>query len=47
MSSCSVTHSSRGVTEVNLEAAHGSDDGDDGLDRVAVDHSLVLLAFFF
>ncbi len=43
----SVTHSSRGVAKVDLEAPHGSDDGDDGLDGVAVDYSLVLLTFFF
>lgn len=41
------THSSCGITKVDLEAPHGSDDGDDGLDSVAVDHSLVLLTFLF
>ena len=37
------THRPGGVSKVDLKAAHGSDDGDDGLDGVAVDHSLVLL----
>ena len=41
------THGSDGVSEVDLQAAHGSDDGDDGLDGVAVDHCLVLLTLLF
>ena len=37
------THRSGRIAKVDLEAAHGSDDGDDGLDGVAVHHRLVLL----
>lgn len=45
--SFSTTHSSCGIAKVNLEAPHGSDNGDDRLDGVAVDHGLVLLTFLF
>lgn len=38
-----VTHRSGCISKVDFEASHSSDDGDDGLDGVAVDHSLVLL----
>jgi len=34
------------VAEVNLELAHGTDDGDHGLYGVAVDDRLVLQTFF-
>lgn len=37
------SHRSACVSEVDLKATHGSDDGDDGLDGVAEDHSFVLL----
>ncbi len=39
----SFTHRSGCISEVDLEASHRSDDGDNGLDGVAVDHGLVLL----
>ena len=41
----SLTHRSGCISKVDLEASHGSDDGDDGLDGVAVDNGLVLLTF--
>lgn len=41
-----VTHRSRRITKVNLESAHGPNDGDDRLNSVAVDHSFVLFALF-
>lgn len=41
-----VTHRSRRIAEVDLESAHGPNDGDDRLDSVAVDHSFVLFALF-
>lgn len=31
------------ISKVNLETSHSSDDGNNGLDGVAIDHSLVLL----
>lgn len=37
------THRSGGIGKVDFEASHSSDDGDDGLDGVAVDYGLVLL----
>lgn len=40
-----LTHRSGRIPEVDFEAAHGADDGDDGLDGVAIDHGLVLLTF--
>lgn len=36
------THRSGCIGEIDLEAPHGSDDGDDGLDGVAVNHNPVL-----
>lgn len=38
------THRSGGVSKVNLQVPHCLDDGHDGLDGVAVDHSFVLPA---
>lgn len=43
----SLTHRSGCICKVNLEASHSSDDGNDGLDGVAVDHGLVLLTLLF
>lgn len=37
------THRSGWISKVDLEATHSSDDGNNGLDGVAVDHGLVLL----
>lgn len=42
----SFTYRSGRIRKVDLEASHGSDDGDNGLDGVAVDHGLVLLTLF-
>lgn len=39
------TYRAGGVGEVNLQVAHGFDDGHDGLDGVAVDDRPVLPAF--
>lgn len=38
------THRTLGVGKVNLQVAHGLDDGHDGLDGVAVDNCAVLPA---
>ena len=38
------THLSVRVSKVNLQTFHGSDDGDDGLDGVAVHDCFVLFA---
>lgn len=35
------------VSEVDFQPPHGSNDGNDGLDSVAVDHCLVLLTLLF
>lgn len=42
----SSTYSPPSIRKVNLQAAHGPYDGDDGLDSVAVDHGSVLFALF-
>lgn len=42
----SFTYRSGRIRKVDLEASHSSDDGDNGLDGVAVDHGLVLLTLF-
>lgn len=39
------TYRTVGVSKVNLQVAHGLDDGHDGLDGVAVDNCPVLPAF--
>lgn len=39
-----VTHRSRCVSEIDLESPHGTNDGDDRLNSVAVDNSFVLFA---
>lgn len=41
------THRASGFLIVDLQVAHGFDNGHDGLDGVAVDNGSVLLALLF